>query len=150
MFMSDEAFEEDGSKSTDQEYQNYLENGPLADAWAEFAMNGQPKALAKYLDLGGKVDDLVRQALIKTLKDDPRGKKGGSKPFRDWQTFVCVENILQSSRCRRSLETREDTAVERPLSRRQAIQKYADMTGQELRAAERQYDRGKEVSSRFQ
>jgi hypothetical protein len=147
--MSEEALEDDGSEQTDQEYQNYLENGPLADAWAEFVMNGQPKALARYLKLGGQVDDLVRQALIEALKDDPRGEKGGRKPFRDWQTFVCVEHILRSSRDRRLSRTQENTAVEKQLSQRQALQKYADKTSQELRAVERQYDRGAKVSKEF-
>ena len=57
---------------SDEEYHAYMENGPLADAWDEFILNGDSAALARYLRLGGDVTAQVRDALITYLEAHPR------------------------------------------------------------------------------
>jgi len=134
--------------SSDEErdvYQNYRAN----DAWMKFIMNGQPSALAEYLRFGGKVDDQVRDILVELLRDDPRGNRGGSKPFRDMETYSSVNLILTLDKIALKKSPEGKRGVSKPMSKRQAQVKYAEMTGQELRTVEYRYARGRDISKQF-
>jgi hypothetical protein len=128
----------------EEEFQNYQANGPLADLWAEFVMNGSPSALASYLAQGGDVDGQIRGALITLLQEMRTGNSGGAKPWRDFKTVSAVERTLFEDRWARRFS---DQAQSKPISQRQAIQAHADVIGQELRAVEKRFDRGKLVFS---
>jgi hypothetical protein len=125
------------------------------EAWAEYVMDERPAALAEYLALGGEVDEAVRRALILALKDHPKGRKGGNRPFRDWQTFLSVAEILSQDRLHSTSAEKENSELDRapkrkPMSLRQAQEKHAIETNQELRTVERQYVRGQKIDSQFQ
>lgn len=134
--------------SSDEERDAYL-NERANDAWAKFIMNNQPSALAEYLRVGGKVDAQVRHALVKLLQDDPRGLHGGSKPFRDMETYSSVNLILTMDKFARKPGSHGNSTVSKPISKRQAQVQYAKETGQELRTVELQYRRGREISKKF-
>jgi hypothetical protein len=117
-------------------------------------MNVQPSALARYLKLGGEVTDVVRDALIAALQDHPGGRKGGSRPYRDWQTYLEVELMLKSDALDRTLEAGQGdggTGGSRPrsLTRQKALEAYAAKTHQELRTVQYQYNRGREIEAQF-
>ena len=124
------------------------------EAWARFAMNEQPSALADYLLLGGEVTDQVRAALVEALVSLTKGRKGGSKPFRDWQTYLGVEEMLLDDGISRKIfeitgKTHDSNIPKKPISRKQALEAFAEQTGQELRAVEVQYQRGARVQKQF-
>ena len=127
---------------TEEEYKNHQSNGPLADLWAEFIMNGTPPTLATYLESGGQVDAQVRMALISILEDLGVGNPGGKKPWRDLTTFYAVERMLHEDRFARPSGDSKST---KPLSQKKAIELHAGNIGQELRAVELRYNRGKLV-----
>lgn len=126
-------------------------NSPAEEAWAEFVMDKRPAALARYLQFGGEVDEQVRVALINVLEHDPRGRRGGSKPFRDWETYLAVEEILFNDRLdRRHGSSSGEEIPKKPMSLRQALLKYAKSTEEtDLKRVERQYKRGKKVDAKF-
>ena len=125
------------------------------DAWAEYVMDERPAALAKYLALGGEIDDQVREALVTALIDHPKGRKGGNRPFRDWQTYLSVIEKLSRSHLDFTLVeiTKSEEgrpSQQKPMTLRQAQKEYASETNQELRTVERQYDRGRKIDDQFQ
>ncbi len=129
----------------EDELRNHQANGPLADLWSEFVMNGTPSTLATYLKQGGEIDGPVRTALIVLLGEVKSGNPGGEKPWRDYTTFNAVELMLFKDRlsqyCGRS--------TGKPLTKRGAMQKYAAEKNRELRAVELQYHRGKALRDEF-
>ena len=124
------------------------------EAWARFVMNEQPSALADYLLLGGEVTDQVRAALVEVLVSNTKGRKGGSKPFRDWQTYLSVEEMLLDDDIGRKIaavtgDTHNSSIPRKAISRTQALAAFAEVTGQELRSVEIQYQRGAKVEKQF-
>ena len=124
------------------------------EAWGEYVMNEQPSALARYLKLGGEVTEVVRDALIAALQDHPGGRKGGNRPYRDWQTYLEVKLMLKSDALDRKLEAGQGdggTSGSKPrfLTRQKALEAYAAKTNQELRTVQLQYDRGRKVDDQF-
>ena len=119
-------------KQEDQDYEAYLENGPRWDAWAKFAMNGTPAALADFIDLGGKIEGDIRHAVTDILRNGPPKNPGGKNRWRDYGTYVEIDSIKSHD----------------SVSLRQAQIKYAEQNGRELRAVEKQYERGSCVFSR--
>ena len=79
---------QDDPSPIDPELERILVQERADEAWAEYVMNEQPSALARYLILGGEVTDVVRAALIDALLDHPGGRRGGSRPYRDWQSIL--------------------------------------------------------------
>jgi hypothetical protein len=129
--------------------------GRTDDAWAAFVMNERPADLGRYLELGGEVDEIVRQALIEILKNHPKGKKGGSKPYLAWETYLEIETMLSQDKTMRTLirlgkmEAPENLPSKK-LTRNQAFEIYAARKNRELRTVEKQYQRGKAVDAQFQ
>ena len=125
------------------------------EAWAEYVMDERPAALAEYLALGGEVDEAVRRALILALKDSPKGRKGGNRPFRDWQTYLSVTEILSQNRFHFASVEKANSELDRaakrkPMSLRKAQEVHAIETNQELRTVQRQYERGQKIDNQFQ
>ena len=144
----------DDPSPIDLELERILVQERADEAWAEYVMNEQPSALARYLILGGEVDEVVRAALIASLQDHPGGRKGGSKPYRDWQTYLEIELMLKSNYLDKTLaalhgEGRESGSKPKALSRQKALEAYAAKTHQELRTVQLQYDRGRNVDAQF-
>lgn len=139
----------------EEELAQILFEGGTDDAWAAFVMNERPADLGHYLELGGEVDDIVRQALIEILKNHPKGKKGGSKPYLAWETYLEIETMLNQDKTMRTLirlgkmEAPEDLPSKK-LTRKQACEIYAARKNRELRTVEKQYHRGKAVDAQFQ
>lgn len=107
--------------------------GGQEDAWVEFAMSGDSKALARYLEKGGEVTGAVREVLIQLLHSGPIKNPGGAKPWRDYETYCKVVSIKAGwGKPLRS----------KPISKRAACKAYAEKTHQELRTVELQYERG--------
>jgi hypothetical protein len=139
----------------DEELAQILIEGRTDDAWAAFVMNERPADLGLYLELGGEVDDIVRQALIEILKNHPKGKKGGSKPYLAWETYLEIETMLSQDKTMRTLirlgkiEAPEDLPSKK-LTRNKAFEIYAGRKNRELHTVEKQYHRGKDVDAQFQ
>ena len=116
-------YDDDGGR-----YAAYLADRQ-SDAWTEFAMTGRPSALAAYLEAEGEVDDPIGRILIDILRNGPvENNAGGKDRWRDYVTYVEVRLVAL-----------------RDLSKTAACKQYADKTNQELRAVEKQYERGSKV-----
>ena len=129
--------------------------GRTDDAWAAFVMNERPADLGHYLELGGEVDDIVRQALIEILKSHPKGKKGGSKPYLAWETYLEIETMFRLDKTMRTLirlgkMEAPEYLPSKKLTRNQAFEIYAKRKNRELRTVQKQYQRGKAVDAQFQ
>ena len=151
--MTQEPDSED-AEPIDPELQRILTEERADEAWAEYVMNEQPSALARYLILGGEVNEVIRAALVDALRDHPGGRRGGSRPYRDWQTYLEIELMLKSDALDRILEAGQGGggaggAKPRPLTRQKALEAYAARTNQELRTVQMQYDRGRKVEAQF-
>lgn len=114
---------------SDYEYEAYLDNGPRADAWAEFVMTGKSSALADYLSMNGEFDEHVRNMVITVLREGPFKNPGGKNLWRDYKTYCEIKGIMFKSKC----------------SLRQAQLIFCNGTGQELRTVQLQYKRGEAV-----
>lgn len=101
-----------------------------SEAWEEFVLSGRPSALAKYLEVGGEIDEHIKQLLIDILRHGPKENNAGGKDlYRDSVAFHTICRISE-------LEEIGKTA---------ACRKYAEQTNQELRTVEEQYRRGREI-----
>lgn len=116
--------------------------GMQDEAWEEFLMTGRPAALAKYLEAEGEVDESVRNILIAILKYGPKLiNRGGRDSWRDYLTYIEVNDLT-----RQYIETdRHDGEKPRPVSHTEACRLYAAKTNRELRAVEKQYERGEKI-----
>lgn len=148
--MSKRKTEEFQSIPTSEDERDIYYQDRAQDAWQRFIQNNQPAALAEYLKYDGEVDARVRKALIDILKDHPGGNPGGSKPFRDLQTYVLVENMCKVDSLRNAFAKMEGSPSGKPLTKRQALLRYSEMTRQDLRAVETQYSRGKRINKQNQ
>ena len=139
---------------TDPELEALLRQERAEEAWAEFVMDERPQALAKYLRLGGEVCDKIRSALIVSLEQCPGGRRGGRRPYRDWTTYLEIELIMNSPHLYQEAPTSETRPTTRrstatSISKRKACEIFASLHGLELRAVERQHDRGRKVNGLF-
>lgn len=113
--------------------------------WAEFVMSGRPAALAEYLRVGGEIDDAVRQILIDILRNCSVKKTEGRKDrYRDYMTYF---HVGQKTTPRFKVVGTSISTTSKGLSKTAACQLYAEETGQELRAVEKQYERGSKIFS---
>lgn len=129
-------------------------------AWARYVMNEQPAALAEYLFLGGEVDDQVRAALVNALEHSTVGRKGGNKPFEDWQTYLGVQETLLDDAIDRKIAERSDDnnaskQSQKPMSLTKAKKAFAKKPkgkikqNHELRTIEIRYQRGEKIEKQF-
>jgi hypothetical protein len=135
---------------SNEEYEAYMVNGPLADAWDEFILNGDSAALARYLRLGGDVTPQVRDALITYLEAHPRKEIGGSKKFRDWELAVHVQGELLKDKLANLARKKDGLEPIKVRTVRKILQEYAGKNNAELRTVEKQYERGRKVFQKLQ
>lgn len=101
--------------------------------WENFIFSGEPETLATYLELGGEIDDQVRSTLVSILRGKHKpNNKGGKNARRDAEAFLAVKLIMVET----GLNGEE-------VSKTEACKRHAKATNQELRAVEKQYERGK-------
>ncbi len=152
---ADHEQKEPSPEPIDEELAQILVEGRTDDAWAAFVMNERPADLGHYLELGGEVDEIVRQALIEILKNHTKGKKGGSKPYDDWELYCEIDNMVKKDRFTRALIRLgkidvPDNLSPKPLTVRQALLSFSGRSEDQLRTVEKQYLRGKAVHAQFQ
>jgi hypothetical protein len=65
----------------------------LSHVWELYALSQDPKHLAGYLELGGEIDDDVRRAVCRVLRDGPPSKKGGRNSLFDVEVYLAIDKI---------------------------------------------------------
>ena len=61
--------------------------------WEHYILTQHPDALAQYIELGGEIDDQVRAAIVKGLREGPPKNKGGRDNIRDIDVYMKIKDI---------------------------------------------------------
>jgi hypothetical protein len=73
-------------------------SGPSDDAWEEYLMTGRPEALARFVELGGEIDDGVRELISAHLRGErPIKYANRSDHWRDYEVYSEVQLVITST-----------------------------------------------------
>lgn len=61
--------------------------------WEDFVLAQKPETLAAYIEHGGEIDALVREIIVRFLRDGPPRRRGGANSLRDVEVYTAVEAI---------------------------------------------------------
>lgn len=86
-----------------EELAEMVQSGLLDDAWLEYLTTGKSSALAKYVELGGEIDDEMRQTIASHLRgeqhlSDTSGvhHANRSKYWEDYIVYSKVRDMMLS------------------------------------------------------
>lgn len=118
------------------------------DAWSNFVYEGDPRALAEYLNLGGEIDESVRNALIYLLKYNTiPSQQRGQNHWRDKSVFTAVSLQISISRIGRRLHSLgySNGSLPKEISLHKALTQYADFHGDCVQTVRARYKRGEKL-----
>ena len=102
--------------------------------WERYFITRRPHDLATYIDAGGEIDDVVREAILRSLRGKDSPVHGNRNILRDIEFFFDVKE-------RQHKETLDNKGKKVPLDEvRALIAGERDMTASKAKAM---YDRGR-------
>jgi hypothetical protein len=114
--------------------------------WEHFIFTGHPDALASYIELGGEIDDNVRGAIVKILREGPPKKKGSRDNIRDIEVYMRIKEIKNGPLFRKVNQAEQEI-----LGPTRTLKKAREIYIKQLSVTEpddtvrKQYDRGKKL-----